>query len=191
MRVLLLDNYDSFTYNLVQLLRESGVADLDVVCNDHLTITGAGVYDAVVISPGPGLPHESGITSQLIRTWAGRIRIFGVCLGMQAIAEVFGARLYQPPEIMHGEMIRVMPAYPVDPLFAGLEQGFDAGLYHSWAVEEAGLPAGLRITARDRRGVIMGLAHEAFDVCGVQFHPESIMTPSGRMVIENWLSLRP
>ncbi len=138
--------------------------------------------------PGPGLPSEAGITCELIRHFAGKKRIFGVCLGLQAIAEVFGGRLYQPGEIMHGEMVRIQPVKPVSNVFSGLEQGFEAGLYHSWAVQRETLPARLRITATDDRGVIMGLSHNEFDICGVQFHPESIMTPMGEKIIRNWLT---
>lgn len=188
MRILLIDNYDSFTFNLLQLLHEAGADDIQVVKNNKIKLQEADMYDAIVISPGPGLPSEAGITCELIRTSAGKRRIFGVCLGLQAIAEVFGGRLYQPGEIMHGEMVRIQPVKPVSTIFSGLDQGFEAGLYHSWAVQRETLPASLRITALDGRGVIMGLCHNEFDISGVQFHPESIMTPMGEKIIRNWLA---
>lgn len=187
MKILLLDNYDSFTYNLLQLLREAGVTDLSIVKNDQLVIEDGEKYDAFVISPGPGLPNESGVTCELIRRFAGEKKILGVCLGMQAIAEVFGGKLVQPGNVLHGETIRINPVTPVDTLFSGLEAGFDGGLYHSWAVDASCVPEELRITSLDSRGVIMSLRHKEFDICGVQFHPESIMTPMGGKMIENWL----
>jgi len=187
MKILLLDNYDSFTFNLLQLLREAGVKDLTIVKNDQLSLEAAEKYDAFVISPGPGLPIDSGITCELIRRYAGEKKILGVCLGMQAIAEVFGGKLVQPGHVLHGETVQVEPSIPLDPLFSEMESGFDAGLYHSWAVEEKSLPDCLQLTAQDSRGVIMALRHKEFDICGVQFHPESIMTPMGGKMIGNWL----
>jgi anthranilate synthase component 2 len=187
MKILLIDNYDSFTFNLLQLLHEAGAVDIQVEKNNKIKLQKAAMFDAIVISPGPGLPAEAGITCELIRKYSGTKRILGVCLGMQAMAEVFGGILYQPGDILHGEKALVSPVEPVVPLFTGLGHGFEAGLYHSWAVEELSLPDCLRITALDQRGVIMGLCHNEFDVCGVQFHPESIMTPMGRKIMENWL----
>jgi anthranilate synthase component 2 len=187
MKILLIDNYDSFTFNLLQLLHEAGAVDIQVVKNNRIKLQKAAMFDAIVISPGPGLPAEAGITCDLIRKYSETKKILGVCLGMQAIAEVFGGVLYQPGDILHGEMAIVSPVAPVAPLFYGLGQSFEAGLYHSWAVEKETLPNCLRITAVDGRGVIMGLAHAELDVFGVQFHPESIMTPMGRKIIENWL----
>ena len=188
MKILLIDNYDSFTFNLLQLLQEAGANEVRVAKNDEISVTDAADYDALVLSPGPGLPSYAGITCELIRSYAGKKRIFGVCLGLQAIAEVFGGHLYQPGEIMHGEMVRIQPVECVNRIFSGLEHGFEAGLYHSWAVQRETLPASLRITALDGRGVIMGLCHNEFDISGVQFHPESIMTPMGEKIIRNWLA---
>ena len=186
MKILLLDNYDSFTWNLVQLLHEAGATAIEVIKNDRDASAAAEAADAIVISPGPGLPSEAGNTCILIREWAGRKKMLGVCLGMQAMAEVFGGKLFQPGNILHGETVKVTPLLPADPLFAGLETGFEAGLYHSWAVA-APLPACLRITSTDSRGVIMSLRHNDFDLCGVQFHPESVMTPEGLRMMKNWL----
>jgi len=187
MKILLLDNYDSFTYNLLQLLHEAGASDVSVVRNDGLSPEAAADFDAFVISPGPGLPEEAGITTELIRRYGPVKKILGVCLGMQAMAVACGGALRQPGEILHGEQVRIIPAYPADPLFAGMEQGFDAGLYHSWAVDAACLPPALIPTSADSRGVIMSLRHRSYTMCGVQFHPESIMTPMGLRMIRNWL----
>jgi anthranilate synthase component II len=187
MKILLIDNYDSFTFNLMQLLHEAGAADIQVKKNNKIKLQEAAMFDAIVISPGPGLPVEAGITCELIRRYSGTKRILGVCLGMQAMAEVFGGILYQPGDILHGEMATVSPVEPLASLFSGLGQSFEAGLYHSWAVDKETLPDCLRITAVDGRGVIMGLSHTEFNVCGVQFHPESIMTPMGKKLMENWL----
>jgi anthranilate synthase component 2 len=189
MKILLIDNHDSFTFNLLQLLREAGARDIEVKKNDGITLEAATSFDAFVLSPGPGLPGSAGITCDLIRAYASSKRIFGVCLGMQSIAEVFGGSLYQPGEILHGEIAGITPLEPIDQCFRGIEQGFVAGLYHSWAVNRATLPESLRITAIDERGVIMGLSHRTYDITGVQFHPESIMTPEGHLIIRNWLDL--
>jgi anthranilate synthase component 2 len=187
MKILLLDNYDSFTFNLLQLLREAGAERIEVITNDKITIKEASVYDAIVISPGPGLPEEAGITCQLIKELGSSHKILGICLGMQAIARVYGGILYQPGLILHGETISVFPLQPVDILFEGLKSEFEAGLYHSWAVDKNQLPGNLEITAFDSRNVPMALRHREFDLRGVQFHPESIMTPDGRQMISNWL----
>jgi len=187
MKILLVDNYDSFTYNLVQLLKEAGVMNLSVVKNDMFSLREVEAFQAIVVSPGPGLPSEAGLTCDLIRHFAGKKKILGVCLGMQAIADVFGGKLVQPGHVLHGETVGIRPVPPVDKLFTGLESGFGAGLYHSWAVDAGCVPDCLRITSHDNRGVIMSLRHKAFDICGVQFHPESIMTPMGGRMIENWL----
>ena len=189
MNTLLIDNYDSFTYNLVQLLKEAGVGQLSLVRNDSIEPEALHGFDRIVISPGPGLPSEAGITCELIRRFAGRKKIFGVCLGLQAIVEAFGGKLYQPGEILHGESAAIKLQLPVDPIFTGLEEGFDAGLYHSWAADPDNFPDCLRVTARDSRGIIMAVRHKEYDICGVQFHPESIMTPQGMIIVKNWLEV--
>lgn len=187
MNILLLDNYDSFTFNLLQLLQEAGAGNVRVMNNDEAVMDAASTVDAVVISPGPGLPQQAGQTLELIRNFGSSKRILGVCLGLQAIAEVYGGKLFHTGEILHGEVAHVQPELPFHTAFAGMEHGFDAGLYHSWAVQKVGLPEVLRVTATDGRGVIMGLCHRNYDVCGVQFHPESIMTPMGARMMRNWL----
>ena len=187
MRIFLLDNHDSFTYNLVQMLHEAGASEVEVRKNDACTPTAADNFDAIVISPGPGLPHQAGIACELIRTFSTSKRILGVCLGHQAIATVFGGKLFQPGQILHGEAVQVTQAGQNQPLFAGISQPFQAGLYHSWAVDAASLPPCLQVTATDSRGIIMAMSHDEFDIHGVQFHPESIMTPQGHRLLSNWI----
>ena len=185
MRVLLLDNYDSFTYNLRHILLELGV-DTDVRRNDKISLEEVGGYDKILLSPGPGIPSEAGILLPLIKRYAPVKSILGVCLGEQAIGEVFGAKLLNLTDVYHGVCsdIRVLAN---DPLFEGLTSGFRAGRYHSWVVAKEELPECLEITAVDADGGhIMGLRHRLYDVRGVQFHPESVLTPQGKKIIENW-----
>ncbi|MEO8591058.1 MAG: aminodeoxychorismate/anthranilate synthase component II [Flavobacteriales bacterium] len=184
MRVLLLDNYDSFTWNLHHLLEPH--AAVDVVRNDAITVEEAARYDRIVLSPGPGLPSEAGIMMEVIHRLMPTHPILGVCLGMQGIVEACGGTLYNQAKVMHGVSVPCFIADPVDPLFVGIPSPFEAGLYHSWAADPATLPLSLRITAHSEQGVIMGLRHDRFEVCGVQFHPESVLTPMGERVINNW-----
>lgn len=185
MRILLLDNYDSFTWNLHHLLEP--FAAIDVLRNDAITVDEAARYDRIVLSPGPGLPSEAGVMMDVLEKLMPSHPILGVCLGMQAIVEVCGGSLYQQAQVMHGVPAPCNPEVPLDPLFLGIEAPFDVGLYHSWAAEPSTLPEPLRISARSADGVIMGIRHKYFDVCGVQFHPESVMTPSGPDMIRNWV----
>jgi anthranilate synthase component II len=184
MRILLLDNYDSFTWNLHHLLEPH--ASVDVVRNDAITVDDASHYERIVISPGPELPHEAGITMELLRRLMSTHDILGVCLGMQAIVEACGGTLYNQQRVMHGVVVPCIPEEPRDPLFVDLASPFEVGLYHSWAADPAALPDELRITARSDQGVIMGLRHVRYRVCGVQFHPESVLTPQGARIIANW-----
>lgn len=186
MRVLLLDNYDSFTWNLQHLLVQH--APVDVVRNDAITVDEAARYDRIVLSPGPGLPSEAGIMMELLFKLMPTHPILGVCLGMQAIVELCGGTLYNQAQVMHGVAVPCLPEEPRDPLFAGLPSSFEVGLYHSWAADPATLPPSLRITARSAQGVIMGIRHQRFATCGVQFHPESVMTPKGGELIANWMA---
>lgn len=184
-RILLLDNYDSFTWNLHHLLEPH--ATVDVVRNDAITVDEAARYDRIMLSPGPGLPSEAGIMMELLSKLMPTHPVLGVCLGMQAIVELCGGTLYNQPQVMHGVAVPCLPEEPHDPLFMGLPPAFEVGLYHSWAADPAMLPPSLRVTARSAQGVIMGVRHLRFPACGVQFHPESVMTPEGGRIITNWL----
>ena len=183
--VLIVDCHDSFVYNLVQLVRECGAVPHLVSC-DEVEVERVDHYDRVLLSPGPGLPRESGRLLDVVRRASGRVPVLGVCLGLQAVAEVFGGRLRQLAEVYHGI---ASPCHITadDALFSGLENPFVVGRYHSWVVDRTGLPACLEITALSPDGEIMALRHRTLDVRGVQFHPESILTPSGRHLLENWL----
>lgn len=184
--VLIVDCHDSFVYNLVQLVRECGAVPHLVSC-DEVEVESVDHYDRVLLSPGPGLPRESGRLLDVVRRASGRVPVLGVCLGLQAVAEVFGGRLRQLAEVYHGIASPCHIAAD-DALFSGLENPFVVGRYHSWVVDRTGLPACLEITALSPDGEIMALRHRTLDVRGVQFHPESILTPSGRHLLENWLS---
>lgn len=188
-KILLLDNYDSFTYNLLHILRELG-ADTEVFRNDKISVEEAGRFDKILLSPGPGIPSEAGILLPLIERYAAEKSILGVCLGEQAIAEVFGARLENLSRVFHGVESQIVIT-DNDPIFDGLGNEITAGRYHSWVVSKEGFPSeSLVITAEDKEErMIMGIRHRTFDVHGIQFHPESLMTPSGSRIIENWLKL--
>lgn len=183
--VLLVDNYDSFTYNVFQLLSELG-ATVDVIRNDKLSIDAAKSFDAVIISPGPGVPNDAGITEELIDALKGQLPILGICLGHQAIGEVFGGKVIRAHEIVHGKTSRLK--HCGTGLYRGLAQGVEVGRYHSLVVERETLPDCLTVTSELDDGTIMGLRHKVFDVEGIQFHPESILTPQGRTMMENFLS---
>jgi len=185
MRLLLLDNYDSFTWNLHHLLEP--FAQVDVVRNDTITIEEASRYDRIVLSPGPGLPSEAGIMMELLNKLMPTHPILGVCLGMQGIVEACGGTLYNQAEVMHGRAVTCAVEEPMDVLFADLPDRFDAGLYHSWAVDPQTLPSDLRVTAKSEKSVIMAIRHARYNVCGVQFHPESILTKDGSIMIRNWV----
>lgn len=193
MKVLVLDNYDSFTYNLVHLLLELGVPrpDLHVRRNDKITLDEVGQYDKILLSPGPGLPSEAGIMPELITRYAPQKSILGICLGHQAIAEAFGGQLYNLPEVLHGVSTEAHITDPDEGLFSGLPATFSVGRYHSWAVRTSPLPGALEITATDEQGIILGLRHHSYDVHGLQFHPESVLTPQGGAIVRNWLQTTP
>ena len=186
MKILLFDNYDSFTYNLLHILKELG-ADVEVHRNDKISLEEIERFDKILLSPGPGIPEEAGILLPLIRRYAPTKSILGVCLGEQAIGEAFGATLINLTDVHHGVCsdIRIVAK---DPIFEGLEPGIRVGRYHSWAVSKENFPDCLEITAVDtEEGQIMGLRHREYDVRGIQFHPESVLTPKGKTIIENWL----
>lgn len=187
MKVLLLDNYDSFTFNLLQILREAGEYEVDVRKNDKIVPEQAREYDKIMFSPGPGLPDDSPLMKEILKRYAGSKSILGVCLGHQAIAEYYGAFLFRSDIVKHGVAIGTRITCQ-DYLFAGLPEKIEAGLYHSWAVSRENFPEELmEITAKSEEGVIMAIAHREHDVRGLQFHPESIMTPFGQRIINNWL----
>lgn len=187
MRVVLIDNYDSFTYNLSHLMKELGV-EVSVVRNDQFKMADLEPYSKIVLSPGPGIPSEAGLLTDVIRTYAGRKPILGVCLGHQAIGEVFGARLENLSDVFHGV---ATPCHIVadDPLFSGLERDITVGRYHSWVVSREQLPDCLEVTAVSDEGQVMALRHRELNVRGIQFHPESVLTPVGRKMIQNFLFL--
>ncbi len=186
MNILMIDNFDSFTYNLVQYFGELG-AKLEVARNNEITLAEirARAPHALVLSPGPGNPDAAGITLALIAEFAGAIPILGVCLGHQAIAQAFGGKVVRATELMHGKTSRIH--HHNEGLFHGLKNPFQATRYHSLVVEPESLPACLRITASTEHGLIMGLAHETFPVVGVQFHPESILTEQGKELLQNFM----
>ncbi len=186
-KILVFDNYDSFTYNLVHYVQKIGNHQVDVVLNDELPLEDAGKYDGIILSPGPGLPSEAGLLLPLIDRYKSTKRIFGVCLGQQAIAEVFGGTLINLSTVYHGLATPVTFSNPRHYLFEGLPDKIDAGRYHSWVVDPATLPQCLKIEAIDENEQIMALSHKEFDICSVQFHPESVLTPEGINIIANWL----
>jgi anthranilate synthase component 2 len=188
-KVLVLDNYDSFTYNLVHIIREHGSCTVDVFRNDEITEEAVAAYDYLVLSPGPGLPDEAGIMKQVIKKYAPTKKIFGVCLGMQAIGEVFGGSLTNLPQVYHGVAMPLFREEKRDPVFEGVPKKFTAGRYHSWVISEKGFPDKLAITSRDEQGRIMSIRHREYPVFGLQFHPESILTPYGKQMIFNFLNL--
>jgi anthranilate synthase component 2 len=186
MKILVFDNYDSFTYNLVHAVKKLGFLDVEVHRNDKIGLDEIKRFDKIILSPGPGVPSESGILLDVIRTYAPSKPILGVCLGEQAIAEAFGGTLINLPEVHHGVTSEI-EVIEEDILFNNLPSKLIVGRYHSWAAERETLPSCLKITAVDEAGMIMALAHREFDVRGVQFHPESVLTPHGEEMLKNWL----
>jgi anthranilate synthase/aminodeoxychorismate synthase-like glutamine amidotransferase len=189
MQLLVIDNYDSFTYNLVQYLGELG-AELEVRRNDRVTIEEVErncCPDKLLISPGPGTPSDAGISLDLIKHFAGRIPIFGVCLGHQAIGQAFGGRVVRAPEPVHGKATEI--CHDGKTIFEGLEYRFEAGRYHSLVVDRESLPPSLEVSATTPDGLIMGLRHRELKIEGVQFHPESILTTEGKQLLANFLKL--
>jgi len=187
MKILIIDNYDSFTYNLVHLVNEIGL-QCDVWRNDKFAIGDVDAYSHIILSPGPGIPSEAGLLLDVIKKYAPTKSIFGVCLGQQAIAEVFGGKLFNLSRPMHGIATPIRVTDSQEKLFAGLPQCFKVGRYHSWVVNRDGFPDSLTITAIDEQdNSIMALRHNEYDVRGVQFHPESVLTEYGRALMQNWL----
>ena len=186
-KILVLDNYDSFTYNLVHILKELTSGDVDVFRNDEISIDDVDAYDRIVISPGPGVPDSAGITKELIRRYAPTKSILGVCLGCQAIAEVYGGSLTNLDQVYHGVATFMKVVDENERLFKEVPKEFTAGRYHSWVVNDYDLPAELKITCVDEKNMIMGLRHVKYNLRGVQFHPESVLTRYGKLMLENWV----
>jgi len=186
MRILVFDNYDSFTYNLVHLVEKLLQQRVEVHRNDRIPLEKVKEYDKIILSPGPGVPSEAGLLLPLIREYASSKSILGVCLGHQAIGEAFGGRLVNLSTVYHGVATPVKVLKP-GALFEGLPETIEVGRYHSWVVSEEGWPQELEVTARDEKGMVMGLRHKSLDVQGVQFHPESVLTPLGEKILANWL----
>jgi anthranilate synthase component 2 len=187
MRVLVFDNYDSFTYNLVHLVEKIAPVKVDVYRNDQIPLEDVKAYDKIILSPGPGIPSEAGSLLPLIREYASSKSILGVCLGHQAIGEAFGGQLVNLTQVYHGVATRCKILNGKSELFSGLPTEIEIGRYHSWIVAKENLPADLQVTAEDDNGYIMALQHKTYDVQGVQFHPESVLTPQGERILKNWL----
>jgi anthranilate synthase component 2 len=193
MKILIFDNYDSFTYNLVHVVEKIINGKTDVYRNDKISLEKINEYHKIILSPGPGLPSESGLLLPLIKEYASSKSILGVCLGQQAIAETFGGKLVNLKEVYHGvaTKVKVEPGrtQTQNDIFKDLPDELEAGRYHSWIVANENFPADLEIIAKDENGLIMALRHKTFDVQGVQFHPESVLTPQGEKMMRNWLVL--
>lgn len=190
MKVLVLDNYDSFTYNLVHLAEKVSDAEIEVYRNDEIKLEEVGKYDKILLSPGPGLPKESGILCDVIREYSGKKSILGVCLGLQAIGECFGGKLRNLEKVYHG-IATPVKVISDDLLFQGLPVEFNAGRYHSWVIDNREFPSRLEVTAVDENGLIMAARHRSLDVRGVQFHPESILSEFGEEMMRNWILHEP
>lgn len=188
MKLLVFDNYDSFTYNLVHLVEKILDQEVDVVRNDKINLEAINEYDKIILSPGPGIPEEAGLLLPLIKTYASTKSILGVCLGHQAIAEALGGSLTNLSKVYHGVATPCTIVKDDDKLFYGLPKQLEVGRYHSWVVNKETLPDNLEITALDNNGMIMAMKHTTYDVRGVQFHPESVLTPLGEKIIANWLT---
>lgn len=184
--ILLLDNYDSFTYNLAHSIKRF-IPTFDIIRNDKITVEECAKYDTFFLSPGPGIPEEAGILKPLIKQYKDSKNIFGVCLGCQAIGEVFGGTLGNLDTVYHGVGSTMTQTVSDNTLFATLPTTFEAGRYHSWVINNEGFPSDLEITCREEHNQIMAIRHRSNNVCGVQFHPESILTPQGDTMIENFL----
>lgn len=188
MKILVLDNYDSFTYNLVECLRQLGIKDVDVCRNREITLEKVGDYDKILLSPGPGIPQEAGILMDVIKRYAREKSILGICLGHQAIAQVFGANLENASCVYHGIAAPISIAENQVGVLRDMGSQMMVGRYHSWNVSSENLPSCLQITCKDQEGMIMGIRHNEYDVEGVQFHPESVLTPDGMKILSNWVN---
>jgi anthranilate synthase component 2 len=186
-KIVVIDNYDSFTYNLVHYLEDLN-CEVTVFRNDEFYIDELKNFDKILLSPGPGIPDEAGMLKEVIKTYASTKSILGVCLGQQAIGEVFGGSLTNLEKVYHGVATQVNILVDDETLFDGLEKQIEVGRYHSWVVNTTDFPDVLEITSVDENGQIMSLRHKTLDIRGVQFHPESVLTPNGKEILKNWLS---
>ena len=189
MKIVVIDNYDSFTYNLVHLVKTISGLNVDVFRNDEFDIRILEGYDKILLSPGPGIPEEAGLLKEIISEYSDHKSIFGVCLGMQAIGEVFGGKLRNMKDVFHGISTEILIEDRHESIFRDIPSGFEGGRYHSWVVEKNGLPDCIKVTASDNSGDIMAISHVDYDLKGVQFHPESILTPLGSEIMSNWLDM--
>lgn len=185
MKIVIIDNYDSFTYNLSHLVKELGV-DVTVLRNDKFELKDLEVFDKIILSPGPGIPSEAGLLLDVIKHYAGKKPMLGVCLGHQAIGEAFGGKLENLSEVFHGVATNCHNLN-IDYIFNGLNEKLTIGRYHSWVVSNTDFPSCLEVTAVSDEGQIMALRHREYDIHGIQFHPESILTPDGKAILQNWL----
>lgn len=186
-KIVVIDNYDSFTYNLVHYLEDLN-CEVTVFRNDEFYIDELKNFDKILLSPGPGIPDEAGLLKEVIKTYAPTKSILGVCLGQQAIGEVFGGSLTNLEKVYHGVATKVKITVPDEVLFKDLADEIEVGRYHSWVVNQDDFPETLEITSEDENGEIMSLRHKTYDVRGVQYHPESVLTPDGKKILENWLN---
>ena len=187
MELVIIDNYDSFTYNLVHMVNSIIGKDVDVIRNDKISPGALDKYDKFILSPGPGIPEEAGQLLNIIKEYSASKSIFGVCLGLQAIAETNGCKLKNMEEVYHGIATDIVLTNNDEPLFSGLGKSIKGGRYHSWVVDPDYVPVCMTVTAVDRNNDIMAMRHKVYDLSGVQFHPESILTPSGSTILANWL----
>lgn len=188
-KILVIDNYDSFTYNLVHYIRNLTNEIVEVYRNDQIDPDAVDNYEKILLSPGPGIPSEAGICIDVIRRYAATKSILGVCLGHQAIAEAFGGKLTNLDKVYHGVATPIEILMPDDRLFKDIPLNIEVGRYHSWVVSQEDLPDCLHVNSRDESGIIMGVSHSTYDVKGVQFHPESVLTENGLKMVGNWLNL--
>lgn len=187
--VIIIDNYDSFTYNLVHIVEELLEKEVTVIRNDQFKISELDKYEFIILSPGPGLPEEAGLLKEVITTYGSSKKILGVCLGLQAIGEVYGARLRNLSSVLHGQRTIMHQTSTFSPIFEGIEPSFYAGRYHSWVIDKDSDTSAFILTAVDDDGEIMAIQHKEHKVYGLQFHPESIMTDDGKMMLKNFLSI--
>lgn len=187
MKILIIDNYDSFTYNLVHYVQEITGVMPDVYRNDQISLTAIASYDLLMLSPGPGIPKEAGILKDIVRHYAGKKPIFGICLGLQAIVEVFDGEIMNMEQVYHGVATEMTVIDFEAPVFSGIPEKFEAGRYHSWAANRNKIPKDLIVTCVDAQGMVMGVRHRKYPISAVQFHPESILTPKGKKMVANFI----